>query len=158
MPDFLHSLSYRAEARLQPCLSPKTFESIAHGKLHAGYVRCMPKNLLLLQSANFHGSASSIALLCFKFTRRRCSCRSESLWTLCTLGPAETLQMSSLKALLEQKRKAVEQSYGSRKTLKTTALDTAQLSQVREQERTEREKKVSAEAAQLLTLRLLLRL
>ena len=51
--------------------------------------------------------------------------------------------MSSLKALLEQKRKAVEETYGARKTVKASALDTAQLSQVREQERAEREKKVS---------------
>ena len=51
-------------------------------------------------------------------------------------------QMASLKAMLEQKRKLVEQTYGARKTLKATALDTAHMSKIREQEQAERQLKV----------------
>ena len=52
--------------------------------------------------------------------------------------------MSSIQALLEQKRKAVEQAYGAKKALKASTLDTAHLSRVREQEQAELAKKVYA--------------
>ena len=55
--------------------------------------------------------------------------------------------MSALAALLAKKRQATEQAYGSRKTVKASALDTAQLSELRKQEEVERAKKVSYAAS-----------
>lgn len=52
--------------------------------------------------------------------------------------------MASLQALLAQKRKAVEQTYGSAKSAKVSDIDSARLSQVRKQEKDERALKVTA--------------
>ncbi|KAK9802898.1 hypothetical protein WJX73_003346 [Symbiochloris irregularis] len=51
--------------------------------------------------------------------------------------------MPGLQDLLAAKRKAVEQTYGSRKSAKTSTLEAAQLQQVREQEKLETAKKAA---------------